>query len=177
MSAGLGLTLVSEERWTVPTDLPLHEPYRYAFGWRWAPGPIALCIGINPSFGTSANPDATMKTLRGLLGFNGFGEFMLGNPFARRSLEPKELLALPVLDAIGPSNDEHLASMVERADVIIACWGIPPADPDISKRVAVVMRDLERTGKPIKCFKRTKHGFPRHPLYLSHRTPLEDYRP
>lgn len=171
------LALVAEERWTVPAVLPLHEPYRYAFGWRWADGPVALCIGINPSFGTREDPDATMKSLRGMLGFNGFGEYMLGNPFARRSLAPKTLLTLPILDAIGPANDVHLAGMFERADVVIACWGIPPPAPDIAKRIAVVLRDVERAGKPLKCFGLTRHGFPRHPLYMAHKTPLQEYRP
>lgn len=168
---------MKEERWTLPDVLTPSTPHRYSFGWRWAPGPVAFCMGINPSFGTDFDPDATMQSLRRMLAHNGFGEYLLGNPFARRSLEPKALLALPILDAIGEHNDVALAGMIERADVLVACWGVPPPAPGILLRMQVVMRELERSGKPIKCFGRTKHGFPRHPLYMATKTALEDYRP
>lgn len=171
------LILVTEGRWTVPGCLTEADPYRYAFGWRWAQGPTALCIGINSSMGNEKKPDATMLGLRSVLAFNGFGTYLLGNPFARRARDPRALLLLPIADAIGPLNDANLAAMIERADVLVACWGVPPPAPPISKRVREVQAVLALSGKPLKCFGLTRAGFPRHPLYLPTRTPLEDYRP
>lgn len=167
------LQLVAEEIWTVPPTLTLESRWRYAFGWRWAQGPTGLFIGINPSFGIAEKPDQTMMKWRGIAAHNGWGGYLAGNPFAMRATEPKKLTASVNLEAyaVGPGNQAALVSLIDRADVIVPCWGVVPRE--LWRIVSKLEIWLEGCGKPLKTLGRTKDGFPRHPLYLPYRTSLE----
>ena len=169
------LTTENESRWTIPPALTDMDPWRYVFGWRWGSGPRALVVGINPSFGTSIEPDQTQKTIRRVLAWNGFGEFLLGNPFARRALKPKAILEGDALSHVGPDNREYLAEMMDFADVLIVAWGVP--HKSLAFHLAATLATMRASGKPLKCFGLTGGGHPRHPLYLRTETKLLDYPP
>lgn len=162
--------------WTIPVQLTDADPWRFEFGWEWAPGPRGMFVGINPSRGTHARPDATMLTMRGFAAAWGWGSFVIGNLCARRARDPRDLLRSVNVDAyaVGQGADEYLTMQAEIADVIVCCWGAIPRE--LYERAARVRLLLEKTGRPLKCLGRTSAGHPKHPLYLPRRTPLEDYR-
>jgi hypothetical protein len=166
--------LVSEQLWTVPIRLTDADRYRFEFGWRYAQGPSLMFVGINPSFGTADKPDRTMISMRGIAAFNGYGSFVIGNPFALRALEPRDLTkSMNASYAIGPGNLDHLQRMAEKADTICLCWGVPRRE--LYRHVAAVHIMLEKIGKPLMCLGKNDDGSPRHPLYLPSRTRLEPF--
>ena len=87
------------------------------------------------------------------------------NLYAWRSPSPRTLRQVP--DPVGPGNDHWISSAVAAADLVVAAWGIL-AHPD---RIAVVADLLQHS--TVWCLGRTKHGHPRHPLYVPANTPLE----
>jgi hypothetical protein len=169
------LQLIAEELWTDPHVLTPESRWRFGFGWTWAQGPTLLYIGVNPSWGTADKPDATMIKWRGIAVHNGFGSYTAGNPFAYRASDPKELTKDLAAEAAvgGWMNEEALAGMIERADVIVPCWGVVPKP--LWRIVSKLELQLEASGKVLMTLGRTKEGFPRHPLYLAYRTKLEPW--
>lgn len=86
----------------------------------------------------------------------------MANIFAIRSTDPNGIKC--VEDPVGPENDEWLIKMAEKAAVVVAAWGIHGAYLDRGREA---YRLLSREMKdPIWCLGTTKHGFPKHPLYL-----------
>jgi hypothetical protein len=166
---------VAERIWTIPELLTPDSPWRLEFGWSWGDGPRGLFVGVNPSMGTNAKPDATMLTMRGFAAAWGWGSLVIGNLCARRARNPKDLLRSVNVNAyaVGPDADDYLTMQAEISDVIVCCWGAIPRE--LYERAARVRILLEKTGRPLKCLGRTSAGHPKHPLYLPRRTPLEDF--
>ena len=82
------------------------------------------------------------------------------NVFALRSTDPKGLRQVD--DPVGPENDAHIARLAKQADLVIAGWGTHGALMDRGNEV----RKILGTFCEPKCLAVTKHGFPKHPLYL-----------
>ncbi len=80
------------------------------------------------------------------------------NLFAYRATEPEVMKAhlLP----IGVNNDRWLLEMAKDAAVVVAAWGVDGAH---LQRDQAVIRLL---GNRLSCLGLTKHGHPKHPLYL-----------
>jgi hypothetical protein len=66
-------------------------------------------------------------------------------------------------DPISPQNDATLLEGAAWADHIIAAWGTHGAHMNRGADVAVL---LEATGQPLFHLGLSKHGHPKHPLYL-----------
>lgn len=81
----------------------------------------------------------------------------MANLFAYRSTDPEGLTA--VADPIGPRNDLWLSRLASQATKTIAMWG--GRGGYLDRDVAV----LEMIAEPY-CIGTTKHGMPRHPLYM-----------
>jgi hypothetical protein len=165
--------LVTEER---TADVSPDRRYRYSFVWRWASGPRALVVGINPSDGDTHEPDATMRKWRGFCGRLGFGSYEAVNPYALRSPDPSALLSCDLATAIGRLNDAAIAVALDRCDEVIACWGRVPAKA-LQPRIDEVRDVPMKSGKRVRCWGYTADRQPRHPLMLAYDTPLEDLRP
>lgn len=139
--------------------------YRYTLSRRWGSGPRAMFVGLNPS---RADGDVDDHSTRRMIRFAqaaGCGGLTLVNLYAWRSPSPRTLRQVP--DPVGPGNDHWICSAVAAADLVVAAWGIL-AHPD---RIAVVADLLQHS--TVWCLGRTKHGHPRHPLYVPANTPLE----
>ncbi len=137
--------------------------YRYLLTRELGGFSTCLFIMLNPS---SANAEQDDPTLRRCIGFarrEGFGRLEVVNLYAFRSASPSTLSAQD--DPVGPDNDHEIQGALKRADVVVVAWG-NHAGVD-SGRAGEVMELIERSGKPAKRFGVTKHGQPKHPLYLS----------
>lgn len=170
--------LINEERWTMPPQIADADPYRYAFFWRWAPGPLRVYVGLNPSTATALKDDATVRRWKGFCDRDGFGGFIAVNCFSFRATDPDNLVGTGErgIDLIGPDGEALFQVMVQHPHVteVVACWGNSP-DKRLTPRlkaIAELIVNPELHPHPVKCFGLTQEGQPKHPLYLSREAPL-----
>ena len=141
--------------------------YRYAL-WRiWDNLPKIMFVGLNPS---TANETMNDPTIRRCISFAkdwGYGGIYMCNLFAYISTDPKAVIAQP--DPIGPDNDRVLKLINKNCKVTVAAWGAFSIAHQRSKEVFELL-------PPLMCLGITKNGYPKHPLYLSKNTQLQEYR-
>lgn len=138
------------------------ENYRYALTRTWdAAGKRLLFVMPNPSKATELQNDPTVERCERRARALGFGAFQVTNIFAWRETDPHQMRK--AAEPIGPQNDAILRQGVEWADLIIAAWGAHGAHLDRGPAVAKLLRD---TGHPLTTLGLTKHGHPKHPLYI-----------
>ena len=88
----------------------------------------------------------------------GFGGYIMGNIFAYRSTDPKNLKK--TINPIGKENDFWLVKLHKEASLTIGAWGNHGKILNRSNEVIKLINDLH-------CLKVTKENQPMHPLYLS----------
>ncbi len=145
------------------------ERYRYALTRIWDPaGKRVLFIMLNPSKATEVQNDPTVERCERRARALGCGAFQVTNIFAWRETDPHKMRK--AADPVGPENDRVIAAGVDWADQVIAAWGTHGAHQD---RGPAVTSLLHATGRPIHTLGLTKHGHPKHPLYISYaQTPV-----
>lgn len=153
-------------RYTLERDLAPLEP------------PLAvLFIGVNPSTADAETDDATVRKARGFATRWGFTRLLLGNLFAYRATDVRELAT--AADPIGPETRHHLVELFGRATLVVPCWGSrDKLPPRLRPRIDAV-RTLLREQCPATCrvLGLTASQDPRHPLMLGYTTPLEPWTP
>lgn len=123
---------------------------------------LVMFVGLNPSTADEFKNDPTVERCqRRAMGWQ-FGRMAMMNIFAIRSTDPKPMLKLELSEIIGPQNNEWLIHVANQAELIIAAWGTHGKHRSRGRMVY----DLLSSIKPIHCLRRTKHGYPEHPLYL-----------
>jgi hypothetical protein len=165
------------------------EPYRYALAYpvhlptasrpALGLGGTVLWVMFNPSAATALELDNTIRKVREFSRRWGFGRFLVGNLFARRGTDPRELVALAKAgeDIIGARNDACLLRMAGMADRIVVAWG---GLGSLSKalrareRQAAVLDMLQRHGD-VYALSINNDGSPAHPLFMAYETPLETF--
>ena len=148
--------------------------YRYRLERDGAPATSTTAvIMVNPSTADAANDDATIRKLRGFGSRHGWGRIIVGNLFAFRATDVRELAH--AIDPIGPENDHHLLQIAADADRVIFAWGPVAKQPRALRarweRVADIFSHLPRLtiGAPARC------GHPRHPLMLAYAEPIRPW--
>lgn len=150
--------------------------YRYRLE-RLGPGEgNTVVIMINPSTADAETDDATIRKLKGFGQRNGWGRIIVGNLFAYRATDVKELGK--VEDPVGPDNDWYLSQMFKEADRVVFAWGPPKSKLPKHLRSrwedVLLLCDLRRItplsiGEPAMC------GHPKHPLMLSYSLPIQKW--
>lgn len=149
--------------------------YRYRLERQVAmDGPVYAFFGINPSTADATEDDATVRKWTGFAKRWGASRFIVGNVFAYRATDVKELAAVD--DPHGPDIGDHITDIITEADILVPCWGntskVPPA---LQEFFDVLADALVSSGKPVRCFGLTKAGDPMHPLMLGYDTPLTPF--
>lgn len=140
------------------------ERYRYALTRIWDPaGRKALFVMLNPSTATEVQNDPTVERCERRARTLGFGAFQVTNIFAWRDTDPKKMRA--AADPVGPANDAAILDGAEWADQIVCAWG---SHGEHLARGAHVEHLLRQTGLPLFHLGLTKHGHPKHPLYIAY---------
>lgn len=138
-------------------------------------GKVAGFFGVNPSTADASVDDATVRKWIGFCRIWGASRFIVGNAFAFRATDVRELAA--VEDPYGPEIGDHVTDIIAEADVLVPCWGdtgkVPPALRDAFD---ILMDALVSSGKPVMHFGLTKAGDPKHPLMLGYSTPLQAWQ-
>jgi hypothetical protein len=149
------------------------KKWRYRL-WRvWNPkrSTLAVCM-LNPS---TANHEANDPTIRRCIGFAkswGYGGLEVVNMFAWRATNPKELLT--VEDPMGPFNDMAIDGLAKRHGNILIAWGTAKWGAH-KARAMETLALIRSNGTRVWCLGKTKHGYPRHPLYVRASQEMEPY--
>ena len=132
--------------------------HRYAL-WRvWNNKlPKVLFIGLNPSTADEVKDDPTIRRCINYAKDWGYGGYIMGNIFAYRSTDPKNLKITN--NPIGIDNNSWLIKLHSEASLTIGAWGNHGKYLDRGREVINLIDDLY-------CLKVTKEGHPSHPLYL-----------
>jgi hypothetical protein len=133
-------------------------------------------IMVNPSTADATANDATIRKLIGFSTRNDWGRIIVGNLFALRATDVRELGK--VADPVGPLNDHHLNVIFQQVDRVVFAWGPVTKQPKQHRarwrHVARMATSLGHTplsiGAPAKC------GQPRHPLMLAYAEPIQDWK-
>jgi hypothetical protein len=134
-------------------------------------GATVLILGVNPSDAGAEKNDQTIRKDLGFCARYGWGWLIKGNLFALVSTDVTQLRKDP--DPVGPDNNEHLATMLLEADIVLAAWGRAAKLPqNLRHRINEVVAMAESLGVELWCFGTCEDGQPRHTLMLSYETPL-----
>jgi hypothetical protein len=137
--------------------------YRYVLKHTWEPlFPPKLCtwIGLNPSIADETKLGPTLRRIRAFSAAWGYNGFLMTNLFGLVSTDPAVLYA--VEDPIGPENDRYILPAAQETSKAIAAWG---ALGGFENRCHAVLELL--AGRDVMCLKKTKEGYPIHPLYVA----------
>ncbi len=140
--------------------------YRYRLDRAWEAGARAVFIMLNPSTADETRDDPTIRRCTGFAKVFGCGGLVVVNLYAMRATRPADLFAAEGagVDIIGPENDAVLRAVIADCDgPVIAAWG---AYNRVGARAEVVRGIVEDGGRTLECMGLSKHGHPRHPLYL-----------
>jgi len=120
-------------------------------------------VMLNPSTATQEQDDPTIRRCIGFARRWGYVRLEVVNLFAWRATRPKDLPR-----SWDPEDDRAIREAVVRADRVVAAWGVHGAGPRADEVLAML--------GPCDCLGVTKHGHPRHPLYLRADTAPRRYR-
>ena len=153
--------------------------YRYRLTRIIGHGPAATFIMLNPS---TADADVDDPTIRKCIGFCrewSCGQLQVVNLFAVRATLPSDVKR--VRDPVGPENkkafDEAMriihGSGVDKPEPVVCAWGTHGGHRDQDLEVMRWLRGYPKI-KPV-ALGITKHGHPKHPLYVPYSATLVPY--
>jgi hypothetical protein len=149
--------------------------YRYALtrigDTRSGERACAMFLMLNPSTANATQDDPTIRRCRSFASSWGNACIAVANLYALRSTEPAALWVHP--DPVGPENDDHIYEMAMMHGRVVCAWGTNAPE----HRVAAVVALLRDAGARLACLGTTKHGAPRHPLYVRGDQPLVEWLP
>ncbi len=158
----------------MPNDAIFSEDGRYRYTLRRTGlGGDGQCLFImlNPSTADAETDDPTIRRCTSFAKAWGFSQLWVGNLFAYRATDPKELLTVD--DPVGPDNDRYLMDLAMSANLVVCAWGNGEM-PVKGRRGQGVLTELVWEGLTIHHLGMTKSGRPKHPLYLKASTiPIE----
>lgn len=137
------------------------EQYRYELGRRWGDGDPLVAICLNPSTATHEVSDPTVTRMIKRAQSWGYGAFVMLNLFAYRATDPRQMKAQA--EPVGVMNDLAIHGHIKHD--IICGWGCHGSHQGRDKTVLGMLR---KAGARIHYLELTKHGHPKHPLYVGY---------
>ncbi len=142
--------------------------YRYELHRRWnqdQPTKSIMFLMMNPSTATEFVDDPTVKKCRYYANRWDFNHLIIGNVFAYRATNPKELLKVD--DPQGTENLYRLQKLLTEHNPFLVCaWGrIPKRLSNIEEQAMQLVKGYEP-----HVLRLNKVGKPYHPLYLPNDT-------
>jgi hypothetical protein len=128
---------------------------------------VCTFVMLNPSTADATQNDPTIRRCLGFARAWGYGRLKVVNLYAFRTTDPGFLWLQD--DPVGPENDHAISLAFGASDLIVAAWGA-------HARVVRLAQFAETfRGWRLHALGVTKHGAPRHPLYLRADTTPERY--
>lgn len=148
--------------------------YRYRLERQCEGDGSTAIIMVNPSTADATQNDATIRKLIGFGNRNQWGKLIVGNLFAYRATDVRQLGRITTPEG-NPENDLHLLRMGREATRIIVAWGPISKQPRYHrgrwrKVIGLFDQPLFSIGQPAKC------GHPKHPLMLPYDSPILEWK-
>jgi hypothetical protein len=144
--------------------------YRYRLHRFWGAGPAMPFVMLNPSTADAFTDDPTIRRCVEFARREGAGGLAVVNLYAFRATKPADLWR--AVDPIGPDNATHLRLVAEQARLsgipVVCAWGA-----HVGTAASVLTAPFMEADRV--CLGKTKHGHPRHPLYVRADQPLEPF--
>lgn len=135
-------------------------------------GKVVAFFGVNPSTADADTDDATVRKWRGFCQGWGVARFIVGNVFAYRATDVRQVTVWPADRA---ENLGHQSAILRDADILVPCWGSRTKLPrELHHYLDTTLYRLRQGGKPVMHFGLTASGDPKHPLMLGYDTPLQE---
>ncbi len=135
-----------------------------------------MWIALNPSTADEKIDDPTVRRMQGFSRAWGARYCLVTNVFAFRATDPKVMKKQA--DPFGPDNLSHIVRLAKGAKAVVAAWGTHGdwmgGEFKVRDALSGSSGHLEDVF-PLKCLGKTKHGHPKHPLYVRADTSLIDY--
>ena len=126
---------------------------------------VCLFLMLNPgSRDEDRKRHPTRERCEGFAREWGYGELWTCNLFALRSPKPSALR--DSTDPVGPDNDRHILRAARRACIIVCAWGGSRVARERARKVARMLIANGHSEKLHTLGELTKHGQPRHPLFV-----------
>ena len=149
--------------------------YRYRLERQTEGTGQTVVVMVNPSTADAERDDATIRKLKGFGSRNRWGRVIVGNLFAYRATDIRELAN--AADPIGPDNDAHLFDMLAGANQIVFAWGptakLPRRLRARWKVIDAMIREIGQRAYSIGA--PAKDGHPCHPLMLPYNLELQQW--
>ncbi len=123
---------------------------------------VCCFVMLNPSTADGTQDDPTIRRCIGFAQRWGYNALSVRNLFPWRATDPRELFTAEAVTGGERGDSELLTSCT--ADLLIAAWGA--SVPFGRDKSALELFRTHFSGVPIYCLGTTKHGCPRHPLYV-----------
>ena len=143
--------------------------YRYSLSRSWEEGQrsSAIFIMLNPSTADAERDDPTIRRCIGIARRLGCMGIHVVNLFALRATNPRDMKAAP--DPVGPENLDHVRKAIAHQTAphglirgpVICAWGTHGGHMGQDEKVMSLL-----TSCTPYCLEITRHGFPKHPLYV-----------
>lgn len=132
-------------------------------------------IMVNPSTADATENDATIRKLIGFRNLYGWGNLIVGNLFAYRATDVRELAT--AADPVGPDNLYRLAEIFLDAQQVVFAWGPSSKLPKRLREHWRVVDNLARKmhSQPLSIGAPAKDGQPCHPLILPYARRLQPW--
>jgi hypothetical protein len=135
--------------------------WRYLLWRKWADGPVANFLMLNPSTADEVKLDPSCTRARLYAERWGFGALIVTNLFGWRATDPDEMKV--ARDPVGSLNDAAILKAAREADLVVCAWGNHGAHLGRSKKVLEL---LSRNKAELHALRLNACGEPAHPLYL-----------
>jgi len=147
--------------------------YRYELEEVWTGGHprLVMWLMMNPSVARIEHADPTLIRTGRFSRTWGFGGQLIGNVYAYRATNGRELLRAG--DPAGPGNDAAILAMAARAEIVVLAYGQLPTFLRPGARNVVNM--LRRSNARLTYLRLSKDGTPQHPLYLPGNLEPQDF--
>ena len=135
--------------------------WRYLLWRRWADGPVANFLMLNPSTADEVKLDPSCTRARLYAERWGFGALVVTNLFGWRATDPDDMKA--ARDPVGSRNNEAILRAARPAALVVCAWGNHGAHLERSTSVISLLREEKI---PLHALRLNGNGEPAHPLYL-----------
>ena len=135
--------------------------WRYLLWRRWADGPVANFLMLNPSTADEVKLDPSCTRARNYAEQWRFGALVVTNLFGWRATDPDDMKA--ARDPVGRGNDKAILAAAQSADLVVCAWGNHGLHRSRSRQV---LESLRKAGVRLHVLRMNACGEPAHPLYL-----------
>lgn len=135
--------------------------WRYLLWRRWAEGPVANFLMLNPSTADEVKLDPSCTRARNYAEQWKFGALVVTNLFGWRATDPAEMKA--AREPVGRGNDAAILRAAREAALVVCAWGNHGAHLGRARKVVDFLTANEIR---LHVLRMNGAGEPAHPLYL-----------